>query len=61
MNSEQAKAARMAARDGKPVVPNGCCRFCMYKVPPRALWCSTECAQDYAAETRQLQAEGGAA
>jgi hypothetical protein len=33
----------------KPLYPTGRCNFCRFTVPAKALWCSTGCAQDYAA------------
>jgi len=56
--SEQARMARRAA--GGALYGIGCCHMCGYKVPPKALWCSTSCAQDYAEETRRLAANAPA-
>jgi|GEM_PF-6256638 len=51
------KEDRDAQRARGALIPNGSCHFCGYKVPPKAHWCSGECAQDHAAETRH---QGGA-
>lgn len=60
--SEQVKQARLARRAaGGSLYGIGCCHMCGYKVPPKALWCSTSCAQEYAEETRQLADDAVAA
>lgn len=43
----------------KPLHPKLRCNFCALAVPPKALWCSTSCAQDYAAEKAELMARDG--
>ena len=35
------------------------CNFCGLIVPPKALWCSTSCAQEFAAEKAELLARDG--
>ncbi len=48
------KEERDARRTAGPLYACGKCHFCGFKVPPKALWCCGECAQDYQAETRQI-------
>lgn len=46
------KAAILA---GKPSnVPKGECHMCGWRLAPGGLWCSTQCATDYAAERKEL-------
>lgn len=65
MTEKEAKAARDARRaKGGALYGTGKCHWCCYTVPPRALWCSADCAAEYAEETRQeaaAAAEPGAA
>jgi hypothetical protein len=56
--SELAKHARLARRiTGGTLIPDGKCHFCGYKVPPKAHWCSADCAKEYAEETKQIENE----
>lgn len=43
----------------KQLIPTGCCNFCGWIVPKLALWCSSGCAQDFAAEKAELLARDG--
>ena len=38
----------------KPLIPNGTCHFCKWKVPPKAHYCSGVCATDFEAERKDL-------
>ena len=49
------QAERDEQRAAGPLIPCGRCHFCGYKVPPKAHWCSGDCAKEYAAETRQIE------
>jgi len=53
------KEERDALRARGPLVPSGKCHYCGYKVPPKAHWCSGDCAKDFAAETAQNEAMKG--
>lgn len=56
------KADRDAQRARGPLIPSGKCHFCGYRVPPKAHWCSGDCAKEHAAETAQNEQatkEGG--
>lgn len=47
-------ARRAGILAGKPPAPKNECNYCGYHVPPRALWCSTGCAQEFEKEKREL-------
>jgi hypothetical protein len=54
-NYEEVTAARLARRKLGPLYASGQCQMCAYRVPAKALWCSGECAAEYADETKKLE------
>lgn len=53
------KEERDAERARGALIPNGQCHYCGCKLPPKAHWCSTGCAQDHDKETRQNEVAKG--
>lgn len=53
------KEQRDAQRARGALIPSGKCHFCGYQVPPKAHWCSGDCAQEHAKETRQNEVTKG--
>lgn len=54
------KEQRDAQRTRGPLIASGQCHFCGYnKLPPKSHWCSGDCAQEHAEETRQNEVTKG--
>jgi len=53
------KEERDALRARGAPIPSGKCHYCGYKVPPKAHWCSGDCAKEFAAETAQNEQAKG--
>lgn len=51
-----AAARKAAILSGAPIHPKGTCHMCDFHVEPKALWCSTLCAQEFHAEKAELLA-----
>lgn len=58
-NAAVAATRRAAMVADKKPAPKMSCNFCGFTVGKGALWCSTDCANDYEAERRALTVEGG--
>lgn len=57
---DRVDAATVAARRradilaGRDLIPSMACHYCGAEVGKGALWCSTDCAKDYAAERKAV-------
>lgn len=47
-------ARKQAIVANAPLYPKCACHYCAYKVPKLALWCSSDCAVEYAKERADL-------
>lgn len=52
--SEMKQVREAEMRAGKQIVPTGACHYCDWELGKGALWCSSECASDFAAERSAL-------
>lgn len=55
--TSRTKEERDTRRAAGALHPDGKCHFCGYKVPPKAHWCSGDCAKEYAEESAQIDKE----
>jgi hypothetical protein len=54
--AEIKEARQQAILSGAPMIPKGRCHCCDYSVPPKALFCSGVCAEDFEKERAMLTA-----